>query len=120
MTFRPVQERDLVQGARIWWLVVYGLVIGALGVLASTFILRARTPDHASASSGAPSVAPRTIGSIEQTQVGATAAGMDLRARQQRELEGFRWVDRDAGVAAIPIERAMAIVAADAEKDASP
>lgn len=118
MSFRPVQERDRVQGARIWWIIVYGVVVGAAGVGVSSFILHERTPDPPRATSAAPSVAPRTIASIEQTQVRATAAGEDLRARQQRELEGFRWVDRDAGVAAIPIERAMAIIAGD--KDASP
>ncbi len=110
-----------MQGARIWWLVVYGVLVGGAGVGVSTFILHERTPDRPEAAAAAPSVAPRTIASIEQTQVGATAAGEDLRARQKRELEGFRWVDRDAGVAAIPIERAMAIVAADAaDKDSGP
>ena len=107
-----------MQGARIGWLIVYGVAVGAAGVGVSSFILQKRTPDSPGAAAPAPSVAPRTIASIEQTQILTTAAGQDLRARQRRELEGFRWVDRDAGVAAIPIERAMAIVATD--KDASP
>ena len=33
-----------------------------------------------------------------------------LRAKQQALLEGYAWVNRDAGVARIPIEEAMRIV----------
>jgi hypothetical protein len=34
-----------------------------------------------------------------------------VRARENRLLNGFAWVDRDAGIARIPIDRAMAILA---------
>jgi hypothetical protein len=34
-----------------------------------------------------------------------------VRARQEQLLNGFGWVDRDAGIARIPIDRAMAILA---------
>ena len=34
-----------------------------------------------------------------------------VRAREQELLQGYAWVDREAGVARIPIERAMAILA---------
>lgn len=34
-----------------------------------------------------------------------------LREREQRKLEGYGWVDRKAGFAQIPIERAMALLA---------
>lgn len=34
----------------------------------------------------------------------------ELRARQQALLQGYAWVDRDGGVARIPIEDAMRIV----------
>jgi hypothetical protein len=34
-----------------------------------------------------------------------------LRAREARQLEGYGWVDRDAGRARIPIERAMELLA---------
>jgi hypothetical protein len=32
------------------------------------------------------------------------------RARQQARLQGYAWVDRDAGIARIPIGRAMALL----------
>jgi hypothetical protein len=34
-----------------------------------------------------------------------------LRAREQALLTGYEWIDRDEGVARIPIGRAMEIVA---------
>ena len=40
----------------------------------------------------------------------------DLRERQRRELESWGWVDRKAGIAKIPIDRAIDIVA----KEGSP
>jgi hypothetical protein len=35
----------------------------------------------------------------------------ELRAEQAGQIHGYRWVDREAGVVAIPIERAMDITA---------
>jgi hypothetical protein len=34
----------------------------------------------------------------------------DLRDAQRRELAGWGWGDRDAGIARIPIDRAMDLV----------
>jgi hypothetical protein len=39
----------------------------------------------------------------------------DYLAKQQAALEGYAWVDRDRGLARIPIERAMEILAARGE-----
>lgn len=36
-----------------------------------------------------------------------------VQAAQEAQLGGYRWVDRAHGVTAIPIERAMALVAAE-------
>jgi hypothetical protein len=35
------------------------------------------------------------------------------RAQQRQRLESYRWVDRDAGIAQIPIGRAMALLVAN-------
>jgi hypothetical protein len=117
MTFHPEQERDRVQGARITRFLAGGVIIGALSVGASTWLLHCRAPalTNARALPTAPAtVAPRTIGSIEQRPLGGTAVGWELRDRQRRELQGYRWVDRDAGIAEIPIDQAMSLVAEDA------
>jgi hypothetical protein len=108
----PEQERDRVPGARIGWLLTCALVVGTAGVLASTCMLDA----HGGAPPSTERVAPRTIGSIEQTSVRAVAAGLDLREGQRRQLEGYRWLDREGGVAEIPIERAMSIVSEEAQR----
>ncbi|HEY2841297.1 MAG TPA: hypothetical protein VGJ26_19225 [Pirellulales bacterium] len=42
-----------------------------------------------------------------------------LRAREDRVLQAYKWVDRDRGVAQIPIRRAMAILAERKLKPAS-
>jgi len=34
------------------------------------------------------------------------------RAQQRQRLESYRWLDRDAGIAQIPVERAMALLVA--------
>lgn len=42
------------------------------------------------------------------------------RAQQEERLHGYRWVDREAGVVAIPIERAIALRAAGASSGPAP
>ncbi len=61
----------------------------------------------------APPVAPRTIGTLEQTLILDTKRGIALRDEQAASLRRWAWVDRDAGVARIPIEEAIDILAAD-------
>lgn len=51
--------------------------------------------------------APPTIGMLEQTLVIDTQRGLDLRKQQEASLHRWGWVDRDAGVAHIPIDRAI-------------
>ena len=60
-----------------------------------------------------PAVAPRTIGTLEQTLVLDTKRGLDLRAEQKASLQRWEWVDRDAGVARIPIAEAIDVLASD-------
>jgi hypothetical protein len=43
----------------------------------------------------------------EQTPIETTERGLTLRAKQLKQLAGYGWADRDAGIARIPIERAM-------------
>ena len=49
-----------------------------------------------------PRPAAPEISEIEQTPIGDTKRGIDMRDAQKRELEGWGWVDRDAGVATHP------------------
>ena len=47
-----------------------------------------------------------------------TTAVRDLRTDQLGELREYRWIDRDAGTVAIPIERAMDLVVEERAKTA--
>jgi hypothetical protein len=44
-------------------------------------------------------------------QVASSRDYQEVRAAEEAQLHSYRWVDRDAGIAAIPIERAMEILA---------
>jgi hypothetical protein len=44
-------------------------------------------------------------------QVASSRDYQEMRAAEDAQLRSYRWVDRDAGIAAIPIERAMEILA---------
>jgi hypothetical protein len=52
------------------------------------------------------------IGLVEQQQFGLVVRGERARARDLARLGSYGWVDRQAGVAHIPIEEAMRLVAA--------
>jgi hypothetical protein len=57
-----------------------------------------------------PEVGQSKIGLVEQQQFGLVARGARSRARDLERLGSFGWVDRQAGVAHIPIEEAMRLV----------
>lgn len=50
-------------------------------------------------------------GTVERAVVADTERGLDQRRTQRESLSRYGWVDRDAGVVSIPIERAMELVA---------
>lgn len=54
----------------------------------------------------APQPAPRL-------EVSPTAALAELRAREAEALTTYGWMDREAGIVRIPIERAMEMIARD-------
>ena len=88
------------------------IVVGAIGVLAAGWVLsiRAGAVKPNFAGPGGPRAAPSAISSLEQTPIWGAPVGEDRQASQRRELESWGWADRDAGVAHIPIERAMDLV----------
>jgi len=55
------------------------------------------------------------IQTINQTLIGKSAEGLEARAAAQRRLDSYGWVDRQRGVARIPIRRAMQLVAGGAQ-----
>jgi hypothetical protein len=57
---------------------------------------------------------PREVNLIDQTLFAAHQSSTGRWAETRRSLNDYRWIDKEHGVAQIPIERAMAIVAGQA------
>ena len=60
-----------------------------------------------------PSRAPRKSAPVPAEQVRPIADYQKYRVAEQATLDAYGWVDRKAGIAQIPIERAMSLVARD-------
>jgi hypothetical protein len=99
--FHVLQESDQVPKRRLVALLVAALICGGLAVLAAARL------GHRVVRSRPPGRAPVQLSGVEQSAVETTARGLSLRSQQRKRLEELGWVDRDAGVARIPIERAI-------------
>jgi hypothetical protein len=103
--FEPRQEEDRLPTRRLVVSACVFLAIAGASVVVEALILHARTQAIAPVSELPP---PR--GTLEQTPILGSKRGPDLQAIQRASLDELGWVDVDAGVARIPIERAMALV----------
>jgi hypothetical protein len=112
--FAVRQEEDTISPRRLVDVGVASIAVGAAGVFVAGALLVASTgslqPNFAGAH-GRPRAAQRVLSRIEQTPIEGARPGIDLRDGQRRDLESWGWVDRRAGIAKIPIDRAMDIVA---------
>jgi hypothetical protein len=111
--FAVRQEQDSIAGGRLVKIAVLAIAVGLTGVAFSVLLLETNTggirghlPGGAS-----PRAAGSAIADVAQTPLFGAADGLALRRKQRDELSRYRWVDRDAGLAAIPIEQAMDLVA---------
>jgi len=100
-TPKPHQEPDALPTRYLVGIGVVCVVVGIVAVIGSG--LPARPPVRA----GAPHEVPTT----QEVQLfDEPARGLEAQSVQRAELNEYRWVDRDAGVAQIPIDRAIDIV----------
>jgi hypothetical protein len=58
-----------------------------------------------------PSIPAPNMSPEPDLQVASSRDYQQMRAAEEAQLHSYRWVDREAGIAAIPIERAMEILA---------
>ena len=116
--FAVRQEEDRVASGSLIRVGLASIVIGAAGVFFAGAILASQVGTLRPSAAGphGPRRATRTLSQIEQTPIWETRVGIDLREAQGRELERWGWVDRDAGVAKIPIDQAMDIVAREVSR----
>ena len=102
--FPVQQERDVVRAGRLVAIAALTVLVGALGVLAAR-LLSPRAQGQAP---------PRTAsgpafqaGTPERSLIERSERGLALQAEQRAKLGHYGWVNRDAGLARIPIERAI-------------
>jgi hypothetical protein len=103
--FHPVQERDRIAIRRVTAIALGVCVAGAVSVVVEWRMLRAQSATAASS----PVTAPPP-GLVEFSPIWDSERGVLLEAQQRKLLDRAEWVDRDAGIARIPIERAMDLV----------
>jgi len=106
-----VQEPDLVPGWRLLRIFAVAVCVATLGVLVSWWMLRGaranEAPPRAAAAAAFGAEAP------EQTSLETSERGLALQREQRKQLSRYGWRDRDAGIAEIPIDRAIDLRAED-------
>jgi len=104
-------EADQVPGARIVLVGLGALLVFLVGSLLTVGYLHGRQ-----AAAGPLSIPPEAsdskIGLVEQQLFTRVERGERARARDRERLASYGWVDRKAGVAHIPVDQAMRLVAA--------
>jgi len=110
--FAVHQEDDLVAGRKLAIIGAGSVVVGAVGVIVAALLVYRDTGALRPSAAGlrGPLPAPTAISRVEQTPIWQTRAGLDTKAAQQAELNHLKWLDREAGIAQIPIDDAIDIV----------
>lgn len=101
-SFEVRQAADRVERRPVLYVVVAALIVAAVA-LASVRAFLVRGVDLGSSKPPAPVPA----GTLESSLVASTARGLELRRAQHRALDAWRILDRDAGIAQIPVETAI-------------
>jgi hypothetical protein len=103
-------EDDHVPALRLALIGVAALVIFFLGSLAAVSYERMRR-DERGPIVAPPEIGLSKIGLVEQQPFVKALRGEGQRAQQLERLGSYGWVDKKAGVAFIPIDEAMRLVA---------
>lgn len=106
------ETRDISVRAVSWFAI--GLVLSCVAIAAVVIglfrILEQRHPSPDSASRIA--LQPQMIAPPPQLQVAPTSDYEEFRASDETRLNSYGWVDKEASIVRIPIERAMDLIAA--------
>jgi hypothetical protein len=102
-------EDDRISTGKIVAIGVGSLVVFFLASLVTVTYLRVREGDHGPLPVP-PEVGRSKIGLVEQQPFAVAVRGERDRAARLERLRSWGWVDRDAGVAHVPIDRAMELV----------
>ena len=90
-----------------------GLVVAvALAVIVTSLFMRYRAFQHSRQETPVPRLArEREITPEPRLQVDASKELRQMRAAEDAALSSYGWVDKDAGILKIPVDRAMEILA---------
>lgn len=119
MSFEPRQEREHVHGARLAQIAIASVAITIVSILIAWGMERATTT-HASQYSTAPPP-PAGLGTVERSLLAVEPGRGQAENRARRaELDRWAWLDRDAGLVSMPVDRAIDLWAARHDASAAP
>jgi hypothetical protein len=111
--FAQKTERDAIAPGRVWTTAAITAIVIVVATVAANVIRKIDLRGDAGpgARQAIPVPAGAQIGIVEQTPIWDTRRGLDDRVTQEESLRHFGWVDRAHGIARIPVDRAMDLVA---------
>jgi hypothetical protein len=107
-----LQQEDEIDSRAITAAALTGGVLSAIAVLFAGLVVSAQGPERPARADRVGREPGPPPGAL-QTPILAAPYGIDMRDRQRRELERWGWVDREHGLASIPIDRAIDVVIAE-------
>jgi hypothetical protein len=102
-------EDDHVSTGKIVGVGVGSLLVFLVASLLTVTYMRDRVVAHGPLSTPA-EIGKSKIGMVEQQLFDVAIRGTEDREKRQERLRSYGWVSRDAGVAHMPIDRAMELV----------
>lgn len=103
--------KDNLSFKRLGLIGLVAIVIGGLAVAWSSWILQ-RNQKPIPEGTELTQTAPWEVGVVKQTPIRTDRFGLREQVEQRARLDEWAWVDRDRGIARIPIEEAMRVTAA--------
>jgi hypothetical protein len=106
------QEPDRPNVAALAWIGVAVLVVFAGCLIAVALFVKGRTVALAPTGEPPPPATIRQaqIGMVNQRPFGKEASNAEIQRRAHERLSSYGWVDRDAGIVHLPLDRALELV----------
>jgi hypothetical protein len=102
-----MQERDVIPQRKTLVLLVAGILMVVISAIGAQLILEWRLSElHDRDREQAPRTTPRELSGIEQVSAIENGAAKDY-SEQRVQLTSYGWVDREHGIAHVPIDKAI-------------
>jgi hypothetical protein len=103
-------EEDRIHTAKIVWVGVGALVVFFIAAVASTTYFNLKVAERPKLPIP-PEIGQSKIGMVEQQLFEVSFRGENDRNARRAKLGAYGWIDREQGIAHMPIERAMELAA---------